>query len=152
MLKGCLILIMVLLLSGASGTAQIKPLPIQRIDSMMAVTAKPVLILLSTEWCKYCQMQKSQIGNNKDFANKASQFYYVELDAEGKQPIYFNGHTYNAKSTDISKGIHELAVALNGSERMSFPTWVVLNKKYEVLFRYNGVLSAKQLEEVLLAL
>lgn len=145
-------LIVVLLLGGANGIAQIKPLSIQKIDSMMAVTAKPVLILLSTDWCKYCQMQKSQIGNNKDFANKASQFYYVELDVEGKQPINFNGQTYKAKSNDVSKGIHELAVALNGSERMSFPTWVVLNKKYEVLFRYNGVLSAKQLDELLLVL
>jgi len=129
--------------------AQIIPLDISKVDSCMAQKAKPVLVLLSTDWCKYCQMQKHQIRKNKDFRAKADLFYYVEFNVESKANIRFQGIPYTFKATGVSTGLHELAIALNGEGQLSFPTWVLLDKNYEILFRHGGVLLPQQMKQLL---
>lgn len=79
-------------------------------------------------------------------------FYYIEFNAEDKKDIQFRQQRFRYKAKGLNTGIHELAIALNGSEAVAFPTWVVLDKNYEVLFRYNGVLHQAELQEVLKAL
>lgn len=132
--------------------AQVHPLVIDKVDSVMAVSAKPLLILLSTDWCTYCQMQKKQLQKNRDFQEQGDLFHYIEFDAESKKTVRFKGIDYTFKPTGASTGIHLLALALNGPERISFPTWVLLDKDYQVLFRHRGVLSSKQMQELLQAI
>jgi len=55
----------------------------------MLSLAKPLLILISTAWRKYRQMQKSQLLKNKDFQSKADRFYYIAFNAESKEDISF---------------------------------------------------------------
>lgn len=129
--------------------AQINPVDIEKVDSLMAQQAKPILILLSTDWCQYCRMQKKQLRKNKDFAKKADLFYYVEFDAESKGEISFQGRGYTFKPTGKNTGTHELARTLNGPGTLAFPTWVLLDKNYQVLFRHGGVLTPNQLKELL---
>ncbi|MGJ1303485.1 thioredoxin family protein [Sphingobacterium multivorum] len=146
-----LVIIMVFFL-GSIATAQLKPFAIEDVDSLMLKKEKPILILLSTDWCKYCQMQKNQLEKNKDFLKQSDNFYYVIFNAEGKDAIVFQQRTFHYKPTGLSSGIHELAVALNGSEKVAFPTWVLLDAKYQVLFRYNGVLKPLEIKELLKAI
>ncbi|MGO3109525.1 MAG: thioredoxin family protein [Sphingobacterium sp.] len=145
-----LVIISVFLL-GSVATAQLKTFSIEDVDSLMLDKQKPILILLSTDWCKYCQMQKKQIEKNNDFLNQ-NNFYYVIFNAESKDAIVFQQRTFHYKPTGLSSGIHELAVALNGSEKVAFPTWVLLDTKYQVLFRYNGVLKPLEIKELLKAI
>lgn len=147
-----LFLILLLLFAGQHCFAQVKVMPVSKADSAMTRQAKPLLILLSTDWCKFCHMQKSQLRKNKEFIKKADSFYYVEFNAESKENIRFNGQDYHFRPSGASTGIHEFAEALNGSERVAYPTWVLLDKNYQVLFRYNGVLAPKQLNELLTAI
>lgn len=144
-----LVLSVVLLSASAYCTAQVKALPLLEADSSMQSAPKPLLILLSTDWCKYCQIQKNQLTKNTDFMKRADQFYYAEFNAESKEAIQFNGNTYRFKPTGIATGIHELAIALSGGEQLAFPSWVLLNEKYQVLFRYQGLLSPQQIKELL---
>ncbi|MBD1423288.1 thioredoxin family protein [Sphingobacterium chuzhouense] len=132
--------------------AQIEPSVISKIDSLMAMESKPVLILLSTDWCQYCRMQKNQIRKNEDFLEKADLFYYVEFDAESDETISFQGKDYAFKPTGKNTGTHELARALNGPGTLAFPTWVLLDRNYQVLFRHGGVLPPDQLGELLNAI
>ena len=125
--------------------AQTKAIGISELDSCMTVDSKPILVLLSTDWCKYCQMQKNQLLKNKDFQNAGDLFYYVLFDAESKEKVRLHGQDYSFKPTGVSTGVHELAIALNGSDKLAFPTWVLLDKNYQVLFRHQGVLAPKQL-------
>lgn len=83
---------------------------------------------------------------------QSDKFYYVIFNAEGKDDIVFQQKTFQYKPTGLSSGIHELAVALNGSEKVAFPTWVLLDTKYQVLFRYNGVLKPLEIKELLKAI
>ncbi len=130
-------------------SAQTKTVAIEDIDSLLLIQKKPILILLSTEWCKYCEIQKKQLEKNKDFLKQGNNFYYVLFDAERKDSILFNKQIFQYKAAGLSSGIHELATALNGSENITFPTWVVLDYNYQVLFKHQGVLLTKQLNEVL---
>lgn len=129
--------------------AQINPVNIAKVDSLMKQKAKPLLVLLSTDWCQYCRMQKNQIQKNDDFAAKANVFYYIEFDAESKTNVLFQGRKYVFKPTGKNTGTHELAHALNGPGTLAFPTWILLDRNYQVLFRHGGVLSPDQLKELL---
>lgn len=118
------------------------------IDSLMADNAKPVLILLSTEWCQYCQMQKLQIRKNKKFATQSTNFHYVEFDAESKERVKLQGKDYVYRPTGANIGTHELAITLNGPNRLAYPTWVLLDEDYQVLFRHAGVLNTEQINDL----
>ena len=148
----CFLLLTILVIGVGrnSSFAQTTALPIEKMDSSVLADPKPMLILLSTDWCKYCQVQKAQLRKNRVFQNKHSDFYYAEFNAETNKTVNFHENVYNFIPSGIISGIHELAIALNGGdEQLSFPTWIVLDKEYQVLFKNNGVLSEKQLNEVL---
>lgn len=143
-----LLLISILFVTGSS-LSQIKSISIAHVDSLLTSEPKPLLILLSTDWCQYCQMQKQQVRKNKTFKEKSNLFYYVEFDAESKQTIRFDEKDYTYKPTGANIGTHELALALNGPHRLAYPTWVLLDQNYQVIFRHAGVLPRAQLEELL---
>lgn len=140
------------MLTAARCVGQPEALSVDRLDSTMRSASKPVLILLTTDWCKYCQLQKTWLRRNRDFQAQRDNFYYAEFNAEQKAPVTFHGQTYTYKATGVSTGMHELAVALSGDKSVSFPAWVLLNKDYQVLFRYNGVLSPQQLKDLVSAI
>lgn len=132
--------------------AQISLTKVEHIDSLMAQQPKPILVLISTDWCQYCAMQKNQIRKNKNFIARAEQIYFAEFDAEQKEPIKFAAKTYEYKPKGVNTGTHELAFALNGSPNISYPTWVLLDQKFQPIFRHNGMLMPEQVNELLQAI
>ena len=147
-----LILFMIYTCALAYASAQIKPIPIAQLDSLMAADPKPILLLISTEWCQYCAMQKQQIQKNKQFAEHHHQFYFVDFNAESRDKVVFQGREYKFIPRGINLGTHELATALNGSEQISYPTWILLDAAYNPLFRQPGLLRPSQLNELLLVM
>lgn len=133
----------------SNASAQIKPISIELVDSILQVEAKPMLILLSTDWCQYCQMQKAQIRKNKAFLRNAHRFHYIEFDAGSKKDIVFNTKSYAYQPTGINIGTHELAVHLNGDDHLVYPTWVIMNSNYDILFRNKGVLLPKNIDKLM---
>lgn len=126
--------------------AQVRPLEFRNLQDSLVIEPRPVLLLITTDWCVYCRMQKFHIHKNKQFAKNRSHFYYAELDAEDRDPIQFKGRSYRYLPGSESSGVHELAVALgrhNGS--LSYPTWVVLDRDLRVIYRHSGVLNRKEL-------
>jgi len=144
-----LLIIGVLLFTGTRSMAQPTALPVDNLDSCMRGSPRPVLILLTTDWCKYCQLQKNQLKRTNELQTASNKFYFIEFNAEQIAPVVFHQQTYRYKTTGVSTGIHELAVALCGEKGTSYPSWIVLDKDYQVLFRYNGVLPPQQLKELL---
>lgn len=135
------------LVSPSVVNGQARPLDFKYLQDSMSVQPKPVLLLLSTDWCVYCRMQKFQIQRNKKFQKNSSHFYYAELDAESKDPLKFRGRTYRFLPNGESSGVHELAVALgkhNGT--LAYPTWVVMDKDLNIRYRHSGVLNKQDLQ------
>lgn len=131
---------------------QVRTTPIGELADSLRLYPKPALILLSTDWCKFCQMQKAQLRKNRDFAKLLDSYYYVEFDAESTEDIQFNGQTYHHRNTGIKTGTHDLAVALGQTDKgLSYPTWVLMDAEFNIVFRYGGTLRPKELFAIMTA-
>lgn len=146
------VLIIALLISFPT-TAQnkierIRPITFLQLQDSMQLNPKPILIKIFTNWCVYCKMQDAQILKSDSIQQLlCDRFYYVEFDAESKEEIIFNGHKFQYIN---SSGVHQLAVLL-GSDKsgLSYPVMALLDHQYRGLFRSNGLVSAKNLFQIL---
>lgn len=118
------------------------PLSLKVLADSMEHAPKPILMLISTDWCSYCQLQKAQLAKRKNLKEMIQHAYYVELDAESTDTLIFDDKPYAYINNGASKGIHELAIALGGDNgNLAYPTWVLLDSHYNVLFRLQGLLN-----------
>lgn len=144
--------LLLLLLTGAglTGRAQPQKIFMEHVDSLMAREPKPLLLLLTAPWCRYCRMQQSQLRRNEAFTRAKGSFYYVAFDVENSRlPIVFNGRTYTYRTYGAATGVHTLAEALMGSPQLSYPAWIVMDSRYRILARYNGLLTKQQVSRLL---
>ena len=130
------------------GFSQIKVNAINEIDSLLRIQPKPILVLLSTDWCSYCKVQKQLVQRNEKFKAKGSTFYYVEFDAESTDDIIFNGKMFKTSSKKNRKQPHELTFYLLENSKPIYPTWLLLDSGYNVLFKHQGFLKPKFLDEL----
>jgi len=89
---------------------------------------KKVFVDVYTDWCGYCKRMDAQTFNDPEVARYMKEnFYMVKFNAEQKEPIEFQGRTFNYVARG-NRGYHELAVLLlNG--RLSYPTVVFMNEE-----------------------
>ena len=130
------------------GFSQVKVNAISEIDSLLRIQPKPILVLLSTDWCSYCKVQKQLVQRNEKFKAKGSTFYYVEFDAESTDDIIFKGKMFKTSSKKNRKQTHELTFYLLGNSKPIYPTWLLLDSGYNVLFKHQGFLKPKFLDEL----
>src|SRR5690606_20561540 len=124
-------------------------IPIEVLADSMKLNPKPMMILVSTDWCKYCQLQKSQLLRNKAFIDAKDVVYYSEFDAETKEDILFNGEVYQYTNSGVARGIHELVIALaDKKERLSYPLWIVLDKNYNILLCRHGLIEPHEIKDI----
>ena len=95
-------------------------------------TPKKIFIDVYTDWCGWCKrMDKATFQNPEVAAYMNEHYYNVKFDAEQKESIEILGNTFEFVPQG-SRGYHELAAALlNG--KMSYPTVVFMNPKFEML-------------------
>ncbi|UOY05334.1 DUF255 domain-containing protein [Muricauda sp. SCSIO 64092] len=98
---------------------------------------KKTFVDVYTDWCGWCKkMDKDTFQNPEVVAYMQEHFYMVKLDAEGKDPIEFQGKTFTYVPSG-RKGYHELAATLLRGE-MSYPTVVFLDEELNVLSPVPG--------------
>ncbi|MEJ8801961.1 thioredoxin family protein [Pontibacter sp. H249] len=125
---------------------KIKWLTIEQAAARMKQEPRKVVIDVYTDWCGWCKkMDKSTFTDPEVAALVNKHYYAVKLDAEGKDPITLNGHTYTFKTEYRS---HELAVALLQGQ-MSYPTTVYLDEKFNMIAPVPGYLDAKNFSKIL---
>jgi thioredoxin-related protein len=112
--------------------------------------AKPLLIFIHTDWCKYCKLQANTTFTDLLLIETLNQKYYcLSLNAEENKEIIFLNKTYKFKATGAGTGVHELAELL-GTENgvLSYPTTVFLNSKFQIAGRMQGFQRVEQLLEM----
>lgn len=122
----------------------------ESLEQKMKTDPRPIVIALRTDWCNICKMQSKQFDSHKPLQHLlANQYYYLELNAETKEAIIFNGKKYNS-ITNGNISLHELAYVLgNNKGQLSYPTLVILDSQFQVQARFNGLVKAKTLYKLL---
>ena len=98
---------------------------------------KKVFVDVYTDWCGWCKkMDKDTFQNPEVAAYMQANFYMVKMDAEGKDPIEYQGRTFKFVPSG-RRGYHELAAALLQG-KMSYPTVVFLDEQLNMLSPVPG--------------
>ncbi len=102
---------------------------------------KKIFVDVYTDWCGWCKrMDKDTFQNPKVSEYMKEHFYMVKMDAEGKEPITYDGRTFNFVPSG-RRGYHELAAALLQG-KMSYPTVIFLNEKRQLISPVPGYQKA----------
>ncbi|HLU88853.1 MAG TPA: thioredoxin family protein, partial [Cyclobacteriaceae bacterium] len=123
----------------------------QQLDSLQKNEARPVMVFIHSDWCKYCEAMEQVTFEDQRVSKLLTQnFYGISLDAEDQRDIRLLGKTFRFKPTGNGTGRHELAeelAAVNGG--ITFPTLCFLNADYEIIYQHQGYLSPEQLLQLL---
>ena len=128
-----------------NGVGQVSLRPIDKADSLLAKSSKPMLVLVSAPWCKWCEKFKQQVLMDEMLAGLDDRWYFFELNDESPSDVEFLGNTYKSSAKDH----HGLTLALNGENRLTLPAIFILNESGEVMFEHRGYLNAESLHAVL---
>lgn len=106
---------------------------------------KHIFIDIYTDWCGWCKkMDVSTFIAPEVVAYMNAHFYAVKMDAEMREAIAYNERLYEYKRYNAKTSYNELAVSLLGGQ-MSFPSFVVLDKKEVKRGRITGYKTASVL-------
>ncbi|WP_421806788.1 thioredoxin family protein [Flagellimonas sp.] len=98
---------------------------------------KKIFVDVYTDWCGWCKkMDKDTFQNPQVSQYMQNNFYMVKMDAEGKDPIQYQGKTFKFVPSG-RRGYHELAAALLQG-KMSYPTVVFLDENFNMLSPVPG--------------
>lgn len=98
---------------------------------------KKMFIDVYTDWCKWCKvMDQNTFQNPKVTAYMNEHYYMVKFDAEGTEPITYDGKEFKFVKSGRS-GYHELALALLQG-KLSYPTVVFLDESQKMLTPLAG--------------
>jgi len=114
----------------------------QAVDRMEG-KQKKLFIDVYTDWCGWCKKMDATTFSDPRVAEYLSEnFYPVKFNAEQKEDITFNNYTFKFVANG-RRGYHELAAALlNG--KLSYPSVVFLNEKYEIIQVLPGFRKADE--------
>ena len=150
-MKNKIFIFFFLIIAIPSSFAQLKTSSFEEVQVLSKEKPKPIVVFVHTSWCKYCKMMENTTFKNKELINELNtNFYFVLFDAESKNDITFNKHTFIFKPTGQNTGIHELATALATVEnQVVYPTLTILDPNYSILFQKQSYLKSKDLLSIL---
>jgi thioredoxin-related protein len=124
--------------------AQVKPITFEELE---IAEPRPVLVMIMTNWCKYCHAMKNNIMKNREVSDLINNTYHLLfLDAEERSDIIFKGKVFKYRPSGSNTGIHELALNLGMIRgQISYPTLTILDEKKNIIFQKNGYLKPKEL-------
>ena len=86
--------------------------------SSSKVEQKKIFIDVYTDWCGWCKkMEATTFSDPEVAALLQKEFYPVKFNAEQREPITFNDHTFKFIPRG-TKGYHELAAALLNNKQV----------------------------------
>ncbi len=107
---------------------------------------RKIIVDVYTDWCGWCKRMDATTFSNPVIVKYVNEkFYAVKFNAETRDTIRFDGNAFGYVKEYKA---NEFAVSLlNG--KMSYPTTVYLNEKFEVLSPVPGYLKPMMLEKIL---
>lgn len=130
-------------------TPEVKWLTFEEAIDLHEENPKKLLIDLYTDWCGWCKvMDKNTYGKSEIASYINDNFYAIKFNAEQKESVEFNGHTFKFIPSG-RRGVHELAAALT-KNKLSYPTTVFLDEELRIIQPISGYLKPNEMEPILL--
>lgn len=150
-MKTMLYILLIFLWTIPSGFAQLKIHTFEEAEKLSIENAKPFVVFIHTSWCNYCKMMENSTFKDPEIINILnSDFYFISLDAETKNEVFFNNHKFQFIPNGNNTGIHELATALaTNNSQVVYPTVTILQTDYAIVFEKQSFLNSKELHEIL---
>ena len=150
-MKNTFFILLILFWTIPSGFAQLRTYSFEEAEKLSKENPKPIVVFIHTSWCKYCTMMENSTFKNQDIITLLNEkFYFISFDAEGKNTITFNNHTFKFKPTGLNTGVHELATELATIDtEVVYPTITVLDTDFSILFQKHSYLDSKTLISIL---
>ena len=144
-MKKIFFIVLILFWAIPSGFAQLKTHSFEEAEKLSKENPKPIVVFIHTSWCKYCKMMENSTFKNRDVIKLLNDtFYFISLDAESKNDITVNNHTFKFKLTGQNTGIHELAVELATiNNEVVYPTITILDTDYSILLQTHSFKDPK---------
>lgn len=109
---------------------------------------KKIFIDVYTDWCGWCRVMDKKTFSHPEVARILNEeFYPVKLNAEQKEDIIFQGHTFKFIPSGRS-GYHQLAAALLNNQ-LSYPTVVFLDEEFKMIQPLPGFQEAPEFHKVI---
>ncbi len=109
---------------------------------------KKLLIDLYTSWCGWCKVMDRETYSHPTLSSYINEnFYPVKFNAEQKESVEFDGHTFKFVPSG-RRGVHELAAALT-KNKLSYPTTVFMDEELRIIQPIAGYLKPQQMEPIL---
>ena len=133
------------------GFAQLKTHTFEEAEKLSKENPKPFVVFIHTSWCNFCKkMENSTFKNPEIITILNADFYFIPLDAESKNNIDFNDHTFKFIPNGPTTGLHELAISLATiNSQLIYPTITILGSDYSILFQKHSFINAMELKLVL---
>lgn len=123
-------------------------LNINALQDSIKASPKPAMLLIHTDWCTYCALQKRQLEKR----GIPTSVYIGEFNAEHKGDVVFKDKIYSFKPTGRNAGLHELVLHLLGDKKVSYPIWIILDNNLNPLAHYTGYLRPDELDGIIKSL
>ena len=146
-MKKSLCILLIFFWTMTSCFAQLKTYSFAEAENLSKENPKPIAIFIHTSWCNYCRMMENSTFKNPEIiALLNDNFYFISFDAESKDDVHFNNHTFQFKPNGQNTGIHELATELATIDsQVVYPTITILQTYYSILFQKHSFQNAKEL-------
>ncbi|MCC5943339.1 MAG: thioredoxin family protein [Bernardetiaceae bacterium] len=140
---------MLALLSPAVQSQDVEWLSIEEAYTRTQENPRKIFIDVYTDWCGWCRkMDKNTFSDSEIRKLLSGDYYAVKFNAEQKAKVILGDQTFNFLEDQGKRGVHELAAALlNG--RMSYPTVVFLDEKFNMIQPLPGYRKPEELHPML---
>ncbi|OCB75398.1 thioredoxin family protein [Flavobacterium crassostreae] len=150
-MKQIVLVWLLVLLATTPSFGQLKTHTFQEAAQLAEQNPKPMVVFIHTSWCKYCKIMDNSTFKNKEvIAVLNANFYFISLDAQTKESITFNKHTFRFQPTGTKTGMHELATALATiKDQVRYPTLTILGTDTSIIFQQHSIIGANTLLSIL---
>lgn len=138
LLVGICVLMGVLLIAAMSGIPEaseegaVKWMTFEEALQRSKKERRPVFIDVYTDWCGWCKVMDKNTFNDPKISKLLNEkFFAVKFNAEQREDVVFDGHTFKFVPSGRS-GYHELAAALLNNQ-LSYPTVVFLDEEFKMI-------------------
>ena len=110
---------------------------------------KRIFVDVYTDWCGWCKKMDATTFVHPEIVKYMNDnFYCVKMNAEMKDTLVIDGVTFVNQNPSSGRSSHQLAIELLRG-KMSYPSYVFLNEKSQLLTVVPGYQQAKEFEAII---